>query len=276
MINIEAFMLTRSYLILLSLFFLTSTSAKASDITPDTGTFYLRENACWGVYTYIDVMNADQVGTGYFKNSLSSWNNDLYLYSIDGRLMLRTDIKSVGKSRKQVLIFDEHDRLIARVEQDLYNKIGNQLVKIALGKNPRDMASIYRRYTIFDGYGRLVGVSTKNELYDTEIDFWNPSETVLFARATKEAGAKAGAFLCFNPVWKVDLINPTKDQTPASDARIIATVVAIKATVDIDAAAQKRWEAIINVGIGVAAALTKDQMHDNELDGYEKAQKTRQ
>ncbi|MBP6219086.1 MAG: hypothetical protein KA436_10920, partial [Oligoflexales bacterium] len=119
-----------------------STLIHAQDeIAEDSKVIYLRENSCWGIYTYLDVLDSQKNKTGYYQNALSSFNSDIYLYDQSKNLVLSTDIKSFGKVRKQIYIHDSNKKVIARVEQEIFNKVGNDFVKKVLDLS----SSPYRR-----------------------------------------------------------------------------------------------------------------------------------
>lgn len=206
----------------------------------DVDHFYLREiSGGFTPYTYIDVLNAKKEKIGYYQNSLFSWNNDLYLFDALGGEQLRTDIKTFLQLRKQEYIYDVSNRVIARVEQELLNKIGNNLVKDAL-----HVASPYRRYNIYDEPGNLQGVTRKIETTNTVIEFLDATETKIVARAEKTLGAKLSSVAWGNPEWHIQILDK---QHPAANPQVIATVIAIKARADIAEASSTRWKVINTV-----------------------------
>jgi hypothetical protein len=216
----------------------------------DQRMFYLEEVQCnmnfWA--TRINILDSRKQNLAYFQTKFLSWNRDLVLYDAQDRDWLETDIRTFLKLRSAQHIVDKEQGLIAVVEEELLNsivnKVGTAILDAAIGQTTgiqTKTASPYRRYSIYNAQRQLVGVSRKVEGMDTVVEFVTADEKTILARATKNAGAKLGSALCMNAMWTVEVFG-TPERNPASDPRVIATVVAIKAKIDAEAAASVKWE----------------------------------
>lgn len=204
--------------------------------------FFLEEQQCNlnPVKTYITVLNSNKRHVGQFSNNVWTWNNDLVLTAPDKRIVTKTNIKSLMRLRKEINILDGAGALLVRAEQGLGNKLANVLLRTALASQTGiEIESPARSYTIYDAAGNEVGISRKIAGTGTTIEIFN-SQGTLIATANKPLVDKMLAVACVNSVWTIEIF----DHSATIDPRVVATLVAQKAYVDIQAAAAVKWEAL--------------------------------
>jgi len=113
------------------------------------------------------------------------------MYNSSFTRLAYTDIKSFLKLRTAQYIYDEYGHLIGIVEEEVLNTIMNKMI------TDNKIESIYRRYTIYAPDKQIIiGVTRKVALLDTYIEFVDPSETIIFARATKSFTSKSVLSKC--------------------------------------------------------------------------------
>lgn len=205
-------------------------------------TFFLKEEQCnfdlWN--TRVHVLDADQTPLGHFQTRLFTWNMDLAFYRTDGTMLMETDIHTFGRIRHSQEIFDANKRLLATVEEEIATTL---LVATGQTLMDSDAPLVYRRYTIYNPFREIVGVIRKTEFGDTEFEVVNPQETAVYATAYKSLGDKIGSIFCGEAMWKVQLYK-RDDTNPATNPDVLATVFAIKAKRDVQAAAGVKYDVL--------------------------------
>jgi hypothetical protein len=203
----------------------------------DQRTFYLEEVQCntnfWA--TRINILDSRKENLAYFQTKFLTWNRDLVLYDAQDNSWLETDMRTFLKAGSVQHIVDKEQGLIAVVEEKVLS------LKSIVSNVHAATASPYQRYNIYNAQRQLMGVSriARGGL-DTVVEFVSADEKTIFARATKNTGATIRSALCMNALWTVEVFG-IPERNPASDPRVIATVVATKAKTDAEAAARVKW-----------------------------------
>lgn len=232
--------------------------------------FYLEEVHCNAniVKTYIRVLDSDHQVKGQFSNILWTFNNDLVLHDVDKRQLLKTDIKSFAKLRSRIEIWqlDPSKHQLAYVEQDLLNAVSHGMVK---GSGLGELTGNYRTYSVYDpDTDKWLGTSTKSEnwLGQTMVELTDHMGTV-HARAVKSAGAKAASLFCQNAVWTVSVYTEHRHSV-LSDWRVMATIVAHKAFVDISEVAKTKWNIMATMldSLLLASSASSSSGNDDDSD----------
>lgn len=197
----------------------------------------LEEEVCqasWHTRVKIYLENDNTTCRAYFQDSLTSWNGDLTLHESGTRVrVVSTDIQSALKLRKTIAIKDRHGCDLVIAEQVLFDKLFSP-------------SAMFRGYTLYNDQGRELGAMEKREFGGTEMTV-HGTDGKHYARASKTPLSKLGSLFCANPRWELEIYEGHNASNPLTDARVLSTLIAIKASADIHAASQQRSALVITL-----------------------------